>query len=208
MLALGTLCQAGDPASGRTGGCCLEQIHTQRWRGPNLIEPEGSDAYLAKSPSAGRMGKASELLVAATAIISTRGRLNVATAILDDDGIDLIFSRKGHSETLSVQIKTRFSDSTQVQRGQFSVNIREETFAPALDVFLLGVIVDVASAAITHAWFIPSLVIRELLTPNGQNRRVVTASAKDGAKDRWVEYKIAPDQLGAHIGTLLDGLQG
>lgn len=173
----------------------------------DVSDPAGSDAYLEKSPSAGRMGKASELLVAATAIISTRGELNVATAILDDDGIDLIFSRRGHPETLSAQVKTRFSDSTQVQRGQFSVNIREETFAPAPDVFVLGVIVDVASTAITHAWFIPTQVINDRLSPNGQNRRVVTASAKPDTKDQWATYRVAPDQLGAHIGTLLTGLK-
>ncbi|MHB8274559.1 MAG: hypothetical protein ACYDC9_07335 [Dermatophilaceae bacterium] len=172
-----------------------------------MTDPAGPDAYLDKSATAGRMGKASELLTAATAIISTRGQINVSTAVLDDDGIDLIFSRRGHPETLSVQVKTRFSDSTQVQRGQFSIPIREETFAPAPDVYVLGVIVDVGATAISHAWFIPSEIINNRLTPNGQNRRVVTASAKPETKDQWARYRVVPNQLGAHIGTLLTSLQ-
>jgi hypothetical protein len=198
------------PALTKTRDCGDEEIHTDEGWVPHvnaLPATPAADTYLEKSPTAGRMGKASELLVAATAIISTRGLLNVATAILDDDGIDLIFSRKGYPETLSVQVKTRFSDSTQVQRGQFSTPIREATFAPAPDMYLLGVIVDVASAAITHAWVIPSTLINDLLKPNGQNRRVVRASSKAGAKDRWAEYRCAPDQLGDHIVSLLTGLQ-
>jgi hypothetical protein len=127
----------------------------------------------------------------------------VATAILDDDGIDLIFSRKGHPETLSVQVKSRFLDSDQVQNGTFSTPIREATFAPAPDVYLLGIIVDVPTTSITHAWFIPSDVINERCKPNGQNTRVVTASIKPGTKNQWVPFRVAPDQIGARIGDLL-----
>ena len=36
-----------------------------------------TDDYLAKSPDASRMGKAAEYLVAASAILATRGELNV-----------------------------------------------------------------------------------------------------------------------------------
>jgi len=36
---------------------------------------------------------------------------------------------------------------------------------------------------------------------------VVTASAKPDTKDQWATYRVASDQLGAHIGTLLTGLQ-
>lgn len=45
------------------------------------------DDYQDKSPAAGRMGKAAELLVAASCILATRGELNVSTALVDDDGL-------------------------------------------------------------------------------------------------------------------------
>jgi hypothetical protein len=59
------------------------------------MEPdEDEDAYLDKSVSAGRMGKAVEYLVAAACILSTRGELNVSTSMVDDEGVDLVFHRR------------------------------------------------------------------------------------------------------------------
>jgi hypothetical protein len=43
--------------------------------------------YLSKSPSAGRMGKAAEYLVAATCILTTRGELNVSTWECPTNGV-------------------------------------------------------------------------------------------------------------------------
>lgn len=42
---------------------------------------EDADAYLDKSASAGRMGKAVEYLVAAACILNTREELNVSTGL-------------------------------------------------------------------------------------------------------------------------------
>ena len=74
------------------------------------MEPdEDEDAYLDKSASAGRMGKAVEYLVAAACILSTRGELNVSTSMVDDEGVDLVFHRRDSSATLAVQVKARMS---------------------------------------------------------------------------------------------------
>jgi hypothetical protein len=61
-----------------------------------MSEPEEPDDYLDKSPSASRMGKAVEYLV-------------------DDEGVDLVFNRRGSSATLAVQVKARMSDSKRVR---------------------------------------------------------------------------------------------
>ena len=37
------------------------------------------------------MGKAANYLVAAVCILAPRGRLNVSTSIVDDEGVDLVF---------------------------------------------------------------------------------------------------------------------
>lgn len=60
------------------------------------------DDYRLKSPDAGRMGKAAELLVAATCILQSRGRLNVSTSVIDDEGIDLAYHLRGHTTRLAV----------------------------------------------------------------------------------------------------------
>lgn len=51
----------------------------------------GPDESSEKSLDAGRMGKAAELLVAATCILQSRAKLNVSTSIIDDEGVDLVF---------------------------------------------------------------------------------------------------------------------
>jgi HJR/Mrr/RecB family endonuclease len=65
-------------------------------------EPETDDGYQIKSPDAGRMGKAVEYLVAAACILTTRGRRNVSTSLVDDEGVDLVFFARG--STLVVQV--------------------------------------------------------------------------------------------------------
>jgi hypothetical protein len=88
--------------------------------------------YLDKSPDAARMGKAAELLVAASAILATRGALNVSTSLVDDDGVDLVFHRRGHTSTLAVQVKARMSDGVLAQTGRVQANAREATFRPSV----------------------------------------------------------------------------
>ena len=61
--------------------------------------------YLVKSPTAGRMGKAAEYLIAAACVLSTRGELNVSTSMVDDDGVDLVFHRRDGVATLAVKSK-------------------------------------------------------------------------------------------------------
>ena len=76
--------------------------------------------YGSKGPSAGRMGKATEYLVAATCILTTRGELNVSTSLVDDEGVDLVFNRRNSTSTLAVQVKARMSDSVRVASGGLS----------------------------------------------------------------------------------------
>jgi hypothetical protein len=64
---------------------------------------EGDDDWRAKSPDASRIGTAVEYLVAATCILASRGELNVSTALVDDEGVDLVFHRRGASATLAVR---------------------------------------------------------------------------------------------------------
>lgn len=85
-------------------------------------------SYLDKAPDSARMGKAAEYLVAASAILATRGELNVSTALVDDDGVDLVFHRRGQTATLAVQVKSRMSDAKLVGEGRVQANVQEATF--------------------------------------------------------------------------------
>jgi hypothetical protein len=155
-----------------------------------------STDYLDKSPSAGRMGKAAELLVAASAILATRGELNVSTSLVDDDGVDVVFHRRGHTATLAVQVKARMSDGKLAAAGKVPANVRDATFRPRADLDMLFVVIDPAEGRIVTAWLVPSPHFAELVTrPNGKGRRVFAASWKPDAADQWRRYRMAAADL-------------
>lgn len=64
-----------------------------------------------------RMGKAAEFLVASICMIESRAELNVSTALVDDEGVDLVFHRRDTPSTLAVQVKARFSDAQTIRQG-------------------------------------------------------------------------------------------
>ena len=68
---------------------------------PRIKADEGASSSCQAS-NANRMGKAAERLIAVFCIRTTRGALNVSTALVDDEGIDLVFHRRGSTATLAV----------------------------------------------------------------------------------------------------------
>src|SRR3954447_17781303 len=90
----------------------------------------------------GRLGKAVEHLVAATCILTSGMELNVSTSFVDDEGVDLVFARRGQPKTLAVQVKSRRLTGTSMSRGMFRTQVRDATFSARDDLFLLFVVND------------------------------------------------------------------
>ncbi|MGZ3302183.1 MAG: hypothetical protein ACXVBG_14860 [Isosphaeraceae bacterium] len=158
------------------------------------------DDYLEKSPAAARMGKAAEYLVAAFSVLATGGELNVSTSLVDDEGVDLVFHRRGNSATLAVQVKARMSTGKQFQQGIVRAFVRSQTFQPRTDLDMLFVAVDVEQGAIKTAWLIPSAIFGERVTkPNSKGRFEFAASMKPDAKDRWTPFRLTAAELPRHI---------
>ena len=156
--------------------------------------------YRSKSPSAGRMGKATEYLVAATCILTTRGELNASTSLVDDEGVDLVFNRRNSTATLAVQVKARMSDSVRVAGGGFVAFVRAQTFTPRPDLDMLFVAVDVITGALIHAWLVPSVDFAERCgSVNSRGRMRFVASPKPSSKDKWISYRLTPAQLAPKI---------
>lgn len=161
---------------------------------------EHDGGYLDKSPSAGRMGKAAEYLVAASCILATRGELNASTSLVDDEGVDLVFNRRNGTATLAVQVKARMSDSSLVGQERFMAQVRSQTFQPRLDLDLLFIAVDIQRGALMWAWLVPSTDFAKVVEkPNSQGRFRFNASMKKGTKDRWVQYRLSAEQLAPSI---------
>jgi hypothetical protein len=167
------------------------------------------DDYTLKSADAGRMGKAAEFLVAAFCILATRGALNVSTSLLDDEGVDLVFHRRGSTATLAVQVKARMSDSKRVQSDGFVAFVRSQTFVPRNDLDMLFVAIDVAHGLVMKAWLVPSKIYAaSLAKPNSRGRHRFSASMKDSSNDRWKPYRLEAQELPPAVLRRLEQLEG
>lgn len=156
-----------------------------------------------RSP-AGRMGKAAEHLVAATCILTSRGKLNVATPMVDDEGTDLLFNGVGTDAVLAVQVKARMSTSKRLQSETFVAFVRAQTFRPRATLDMLFVAIDVDSGAITTSWLVPSPVFADVATESVTRGRFrFYASLRGGGRDRWQSYRLAPEELAPRLLTRL-----
>ncbi len=156
----------------------------------------------SKHTASARKGKAVEHLIAATCVLATGGELNALTALVDDEGVDLGFKRRNGTRVLDVQVKSRFSDEDGSKKlreeGTFVSDVREETFRPRDDLFMLFVAVDGRVARIETAWLVPSSVLDETafrVTVNGKRLVRFQASVKGGSKDKWRDFRLEPHDL-------------
>lgn len=169
---------------------------------------DSPDAYLSKSPDAGRMGKAAEYLVAAVCILATRGRLNVSTSIVDDEGVDLVFHLRDSTATLAVQVKARMTDGAVVGKGRFQAQVRESTFRARPDLDVLFVLVDDVNGATRTAWLVPSADFDGLHgKPTTKGGLRFSASIKEGGVDQWSPYRLTASELPRRIVKRLKALE-
>jgi hypothetical protein len=155
--------------------------------------------YLLKSPDASRIGKAVEHLVAASCILASRARLNVSTALVDDEGVDLVFHRRGASATIAAQVKSRGSDTTSIRRRQYTASVRSQTFRPRHDLYMLFVVVDAANATFGPVWLVPSVNFESATFVSKRGLRRFTASTSATSKDKWASYKVDGEQVAKQL---------
>jgi hypothetical protein len=157
----------------------------------------------SKDADSSRMGKAAEYLVASTCIIASRAEINVSTALVDDEGVDLIFHRRDVPSTLAVQVKARFSDAKTIRDGTYRANVRRETCSSRVDFYILFVLIDVANSAVARCWLVPSRDFIERATCDSLGRYRFTASVKADSRDQWSPYRLtAADLPGKILRTL------
>jgi hypothetical protein len=149
--------------------------------------------------NAARIGKAVEHLVAASAILASGAELNVSTSLVDDEGVDLVFHRRGGVATLAVQVKARTTASKRVASGGFQATVRSQTFKSRPDLYMLFVIADVTTGTYDQAWLVPSADF-ELRAPlDSKSRMKFVASAKVNTKDKWAPYKVTRVDLPSRV---------
>jgi len=151
-----------------------------------------------------RKGKAVEHLVAATCILASGFELNVSTSLIDDEGVDLVFHRREHSRTLAVQVKSRSTDGSQLQRrGRFVATVRRSTFRPRADLHMLFVVIDTAQGLFGPVWLVPSDELASRARVDSRDRYRFVASIKPGTRDQWRPYRHSRAELPGRILEIL-----
>ncbi len=112
------------------------------------------------------------ILVAASCILTSGLRLNVSTSLVDDEGVDLVFHRRGKSTTLAVQVKSRSMATKGIsQRGRFYAQVKGATFRPRRNLYLLFVPVNTEEPSLSFGW------CRARRLPNGLSASVAAPSS-------------------------------
>jgi hypothetical protein len=140
-----------------------------------------------------RRGIASESLVASMCVLGSDGELNVATSLVDDEGVDLVFYRSAGGPTLSVQVKSHFFDTPgKIERRGVNFLLNPRVFNARDDLYLLFFVVDQYTARIQTAWLVPSVEFSKSKT--GKNLRFQASPDPDSGSP-WAHFLVDP--LGA-----------
>lgn len=167
-------------------------------------------AQESKNASSARKGKAAEHLIAASCILATAGELNASTSLVDDEGVDIVFHRRGNPRTLAVQVKSRFSDedgsSHLREKEQFIADVRKVTFQARDGLAMLFVAVNAAEADFGPVWLVPShdFAHNAMSTANGKLR--FSASAKLTSNDKWSSYRLTRSELAPALLKRIDSI--
>lgn len=170
---------------------------------------------MASEPSrhsgSARKGKAVEHLIAASCILASGGDLNASTSLVDDEGVDIVFHRRGLSRTLAVQVKSRFDEeggSTHLhQQGRFIGDVRAVTFQPRDALYMLFAVVRSREADFGPVWFVPSHEFAARALKSGEDSRRIlrlSASSKPDSQDQWRPFRLTKVELVPAILAALD----
>lgn len=146
-------------------------------------------------------GKAVESLVAATCIIGSDGKLSVSIPMVDDEGIDLVFTSKENRKSLFIQVKSRFTLS---KKGNYRTQIRKKSFIPQKDFFIMCIFYNRQQAKLGDLlWLIPSIDFKAKLIGQHNKRIYVFQSRLTSQRDMWKPYQVQIKDLPDRILNIL-----
>lgn len=153
---------------------------------------------------AARKGKAVEHLIAASCILASGCELNASTSLVDDEGVDIVFHRRGRSRTVAVQVKSRFEGTSMLsKKGAFVAGVRKVAFRPRDDLYMLFVVVNPDAPDFGPLWLVPSHVFDERIKPNPTGLMRFRASAKENTQDQWAKYRLSKAELPGKLLAIL-----
>ncbi len=116
--------------------------------------------------------------------------INFATPFADDEGIDLIFFRRGSTgEVLLVQVKSSSTDAKSLQKGVFRASVWRQSFRARRGYYLIFVAVDHGELRIQPTlWLIPSEEF-EANTRNQKSPKYLFFQSTFESNDVWKRYR-------------------
>lgn len=168
-----------------------------------VLPAEDADATVERRSS--WKGKALELLIAAKCMLGSDGKLNVSMPLVDDDGVDLVFSLRGLPAALAVQVKARFRPGA-FRNNTFRTQVRRATFRPRSELALLFVLYDSRIHDLETAWLVPSFDFEHLTGGLTHPKQIVFAASITGQHNVWTKFRRSPAELPAALITLLECL--
>jgi hypothetical protein len=149
-------------------------------------------------------GKIAATLIGMTCAQGSNGEINFASPFVDDEGVDLIFFKRGGSgKALLVQVKSRTMQSKLLSRGTFRVQVRRASFKPRDGYYFIFVALDESGRGLRDTlWFIPSVDFETKL--RGQKgEKVLVFQSRFDSRDMWEEYRTNLEELPQRIGQIL-----
>ncbi|MCW4040409.1 MAG: hypothetical protein NWE83_06625 [Candidatus Bathyarchaeota archaeon] len=136
-----------------------------------------------------------ESYLAQFCIAKSEGQLNVAQPLADDEGVDLIFYKRGQSDkTLYAQVKSRYATSKRVRQQQIQCRVKRSSFNARENYYMLFLAFDHEEQQIEKLWLVPSIDFEEK-TRNQTGDKLVFSTGYN-TENKWTQYRIDDlDQL-------------
>lgn len=126
----------------------------------------------------------------------SHGELNFATPFVDDQGVDLIFFKRGSSgKVILAQVKSRTTESQLLQKGIYRAQVRKANFVARDGYFFIFTTLDKGGMTLKETlWLVPSKEFQEKLKGQKSRERFVFQSGFN-SNDMWVEYRLSLKDL-------------
>ncbi len=149
-------------------------------------------------------GKIATTLIGLTCAEASGGQVNFASPFVDDEGVDIIFFRKGGTgRAILTQVKSRTMESKLLSRGTYRVQVRRASFKPREGYYFIFVALDQSGKGLFDTlWFIPSLDFEKKLSRQ-KGKEVLVFQSRFNSNDMWKEYRISLGELPRRITQIL-----
>lgn len=149
-------------------------------------------------------GKIAATLIGIACAQGSNGQINFASPFVDDEGVDLMFFRRGGSgKVILAQVKSRMTQSKLLRRGTYRTQVRRASFKPREGYYLIFVAFDqLGERLFDTLWFVPSVDFEEKLVGQ-KGEKVLVFQSRFDSKDMWEEYRTSLGELPRRISQLL-----